>query len=713
MDLLSLITITPLMVYGGNLMPSLNYTCSCAAQKAFKTHTDLIKLMQFLMGLDDGYQPIRRSLLTRDLIPDVKTAFSIISREESHRGSSSSSGNKAQASVFAVKVHNTNNFKKNSSAKNLNLKWANNGNNNNQRSFSSNNSSTSTVEVPTSTPSLTTDQIQQLINMLNSKPQSNIHANMAEYTVSLLSVHKLARDSKLFIGFDEFKCYIKDLHLKKTLGTGSQLGGLTDERIGESDTCDICHQAKQTREPFPISDHKTTNLGDIVHLDVWGPYKITSREGNEDAIDSDFTSLGDFNDATDRELVTLPYDDIIVEQSSTSEDLKKPPKPNNITNVKSDQPNLRKSSRTSKLSTKLSNFVLDDKVKYGINKHVNYSNLSKEDYYFSTNLNKTLKPSSYHEACTNKDWVATMNTKMEALNRNNTWVITDLPPNRKLGCKWIYKIKNKSNGEIKRYKARLVAKGYNQIQGVDYDETLSPVVKMVTVSKMTKVIKGEFKKIKDIKVEDDSLACDSPLEVFNCEHEADDMGFDPSDISFTKWLGSKFFNYKTMDHCTMKALWIYWIRGDDEVELTDEEFSDNEDEIVEVFRIDTNIFDYEIPICSAFNEFNYLLKVDPDLLIKDIMGFKTYDDYKDDWNKDVPWVNEKPWTDTGVWTQPKPVIHTCKPINYKIGCSEWLTCSWMNDGYCKGGNLPGTFIIENQLHYQDYEWYEALEDSEL
>ncbi|GKE47386.1 hypothetical protein Tco_1478644 [Tanacetum coccineum] len=37
----------------------------------------------------------------------------------------------------------------------------------------------------------------------------------------------------------------------------------------------------------------------------------------------------------------------------------------------------------------------------------------------------------------------------------------------------------------------------------------------------------------------------------------------------------------------------------------------------------------------------------------------------------------------------------------------------MNDGYCNGGNLPGTFIIENQLHYQDYEWYEALEVSEL
>ncbi|GJW55121.1 hypothetical protein Tco_0099206 [Tanacetum coccineum] len=37
----------------------------------------------------------------------------------------------------------------------------------------------------------------------------------------------------------------------------------------------------------------------------------------------------------------------------------------------------------------------------------------------------------------------------------------------------------------------------------------------------------------------------------------------------------------------------------------------------------------------------------------------------------------------------------------------------MDDRYCNGGNLLGTYIIENQLHYQDYEWYEALEDCEL
>ncbi|GJW73222.1 hypothetical protein Tco_0132592 [Tanacetum coccineum] len=167
----------------------------------------------------------------------------------------------------------------------------------------------------------------------------------------------------------------------------------------------------------------------------------------------------------------------------------------------------------------------------------------------------------------------------------------------------------------------------------------------------------------------------------------------------------------------MKALWIYWIRGDDEGELTNEEFSDYEDEVTEDFRIDTNIFDFETPICKAFKEFNYLLQINPDLLTKDIEGFTTYEDYKDDWiykwNKEVPWVDEKPWTNAGVWTKLTPVKHTCKPFNYKTVCSEWRTCSWMNDGYCNGGNLLGTYIIGNQLHYQNYEWYEALEDSEL
>ncbi|GKB04831.1 hypothetical protein Tco_0833026, partial [Tanacetum coccineum] len=217
---------------------------------------------------------------------------------------------------------------------------------------------------------------------------------------------------------------------------------------------------------------------------------------------------------------------------------------------------------------------------------------------------------------------------------------------------------------------------------------------------MTKVIKGEFEKLKSVKISDVSLTCNTSLEIFNEEfnrmskmeddlftykveiaevtnipcdlkkeddseqqisHESDnDMEYDPSDVDFTEWLTSKFFNYKTMDHYTMKALWIYWARGDDEVELIDKE-SSNSDEVAKIFRIEINVFDFETPLCRAFKEFNYLLQIDPDVLTKDIDGLKTYKEYKDDWiyewNKDVPWVHERPWTENGVWKEPTPVKH--------------------------------------------------------
>ncbi|GKA56934.1 hypothetical protein Tco_0756006 [Tanacetum coccineum] len=47
------------------------------------------------------------------------------------------------------------------------------------------------------------------------------------------------------------------------------------------------------------------------------------------------------------------------------------------------------------------------------------------------------------------------------------------------------------------------------------------------------------------------------------------------------------------------------------------------------------------------------------------------------------------------------------------GFSEWPTCSWKEDGYCNGGNLPGAYIVGNTLRCQDLEWYDALKDSEL
>ncbi|KAJ0495203.1 putative RNA-directed DNA polymerase [Helianthus annuus] len=368
-------------------------TCSCQAAKDYNDFSTLIKLMQFLMGLDDIYQPVRTNLLTREPLPSVKVAFSIVSREESHRNTSA--GSKGQNVAFVSKTNQTvEQKKKETRGPNPNFKcthcnkightvdrcfelvgyptgFKKKPGGQSGRNFSNSRSNVSSVQ---SVSPFSPEQVAKLLSLVGEKPVLNLnlliwehmvkidkdmfdcidvseydltvsHPNgtkakvskigsiklakdvvlhdvffVPTYNVNLLSVYKLAKDNKINVVFNESNCLLQDLKSGRILVTGKQDNGLYfinkggnftnlcfnslnnsnlwHNRLGRpadqilsilkgdlgvnevvKNPCETCHRAKQVRVPFPLSEHKTKNVGDLVHLDVWGPYKVASRDG--------------------------------------------------------------------------------------------------------------------------------------------------------------------------------------------------------------------------------------------------------------------------------------------------------------------------------------------------------------------------------------------------------------------------------------------------
>ncbi|XP_071715279.1 uncharacterized protein [Rutidosis leptorrhynchoides] len=266
-------------------------SCEFTSSKAFKDHTSLIKLMQFLVGLDDVYQPIRSNILTRDPLPSVNTAFSIISREESHRGTHSieKKSSSETSAVFA------NTYKDKSTQNHIELKCIKCGRNNHtmfeviayppnfmkkgfgNNNFKRNNSKSSNENQYPSTStnvSLSHDQITRLLSLLDDKSGSRAAAasaaganqhmtnsikNFDSYTdVSDLNITvghpngtkaKVSKIGCLKLSGDIVLQDVLDLVSRETLLTGSQNCGLyllTENKEGNINSSNISNTSSSS-----------------------------------------------------------------------------------------------------------------------------------------------------------------------------------------------------------------------------------------------------------------------------------------------------------------------------------------------------------------------------------------------------------------------------------------------------------------------------------
>ncbi|GKC99172.1 ribonuclease H-like domain-containing protein, partial [Tanacetum coccineum] len=241
--------------------------CTCEAAKHFEKHNQLIKFMQFLMGLDDSYFAIRSNILTREPVPSVKAAFAAVSGEESHRNVISVRTTKPTATAFPAK-----NFDK----------------------------KRHTVDRCFELVGYPAGYVKRNFNA-NTRPVSSNNASADVHSNSDLKENRIVRIGKqyngLYLSDGDNACKIvsnnciASCFVSKPLWH-QRLGHPADQVLDALKTtlnldshstsdhfCETCNKAKQTREPFPLSDHKSTKIGELVHLDVWGPYKVTSRDG--------------------------------------------------------------------------------------------------------------------------------------------------------------------------------------------------------------------------------------------------------------------------------------------------------------------------------------------------------------------------------------------------------------------------------------------------
>ena len=146
------------------------------------------------------------------------------------------------------------------------------------------------------------------------------------------------------------------------------------------------------------------------------------------------------------------------------------------------------------------------------------SGIFKPKLYTTTLINK--EPNTVREALNDKHWYKAVKEEYEALIRNETWSLIPPPAEYKIvGNKWVFRVKQNSDGSIAKYKARLVAKGFQQTKGINYFERFSPVIKASTVRVILSLAVMHRWMIRQVDVSNAFLNGDLTEDVYMCQPE--------------------------------------------------------------------------------------------------------------------------------------------------------------------------------------------------
>ncbi|XP_073270434.1 uncharacterized protein [Primulina huaijiensis] len=471
-------------------------SCECATARKYVEHDQQQRLLQFLMGLSESYMNIRSRILMMNPLLTVGQAFSILSQEVSHRSLSSievptsvfySIQNKDKSTDhkremrcdhchwtghtidYCFRLHGYppgHKMYKQSQGKAYNKKFGKEFQNNKKVQREVNLVDDESIETPRTTTSsgsqiFTAAQYAEILKLLgNSNLQSttapivnmtgnNLHCASHAWIVdtganehmvgdaSLLQNSKsIAYSTKSVRMSNGSKTYMSkigtDLKTGKIMRIGREEGGLYHFAPNDFSTLQPNFFPFETRFGHKFSP-RAARCAFLEYSTVPKGYKVLDLNSKRVFVSNDVTfheNIFPFMTEPCQVSDNIPCTTPFMKNVSPFIDIDAVELPPDTHSAASVDPPLRRSSRTIVPPIWLKDFSFTE-------------------------------PCSYHETITDSRWQDAMNLELAALESNHTSDVVELPPAIKpIGCRWVYKIKLKSDGTVDRFKARLVAKGY-------------------------------------------------------------------------------------------------------------------------------------------------------------------------------------------------------------------------------------------------------------